>query len=807
MISNLIKIALRNLWKKKFFSLINIIGLTIGIACFFLLIVNVRDEFSYDNFHEKRDRIFRVALERIYPDNIVFYAMIPYSIGEAMLSDFPEVEDMTRIQAVRQSFVFQYGDKRYEEDKFLLVEDNFFDVFSIPLLQGDPESVFPDQNSVVMTKDTALKYFGDEDPIGKIITLPQVELIVSGVTENVPKNSHLEFDFLASMALTGAQNRPDYVAFSSHTYIVLREGARPSAVEGKMPALVEQYAAGQIQAQTGSSYADYVASGHGYRYFLQPIQDIHLHSNLNGEIKPNGNITYVYVQIAIAFFLIIIACINFMNLSTAQSTSRAREVGIRKIVGSTRGSLIRQFLFESVVVSLISLVLAIVLIQLILPTFNLLTRKQLEMQNLLEPFNVVLFLAIGIVVGLAAGSYPSFVLSAFQPVTVLKGKFSTSRTGIRLRNALVVFQFALSIILISMTLLVFTQMRFVQNRDLGFDKENVVIIERAFTLQARGDAFKQELQTIPGVVQVSGSNTLIQGCNYFGAFYQSERDSEVKTVAYNTYIDHDYIQTLGLEITQGRGFSKEFNDEGNILINEATIREFGWTDPVGMKVRLLGGENDPSGEYTIIGVVKDFHYGSLHRDIDAFVFLSYPPDRRAFPILNVHIRPENVEETLAAIQEKWSQFVPDQPLSYFFLEERLNTLYENEQTSGQIFNIFSILAIFIACVGLFGLSAYMSTQRTKEIGIRKVLGSTGANIVVLLSKDFVKLVIFAFVVAVPVSYYVMIKWLQNFAFRTNIHIWIFLLAGVAAVIIAQITTSFQALKAANAHPADAIRFE
>jgi len=337
MIKNLFKIAIRNIWIRKFFSLINIMGLTIGIACFFLIIVNVRDEFSYDNFHENKDRIYRVALERIYPDNVVFYSVIPFSIGEAMQTDFPEVENMTRLLDPRQSVVFQYEDKTYEEDKILFAEPNFFDVFSVTLIMGDQEKVFSTQNSIVMTEEKALKYFADEDPIGKILTIPQGELMVSGVMENVPKNSHLEFDFLVSMALTGIQNQPNYVSFSAHTYIVVKEGTSPGVIEEKMPVLVERYAAGQIQAQTGQSFAEYTAAGNGYNYFLQPIQDIHLHSNLNSEIKPNGNITYVYVQIAIAFFLITIACINFMNLATAQSTSRAREVGIRKIVGSTRG--------------------------------------------------------------------------------------------------------------------------------------------------------------------------------------------------------------------------------------------------------------------------------------------------------------------------------------------------------------------------------------------------------------------------------------------------------------------------------------
>lgn len=527
MIKNFFKIAVRNMWKRKLFSFINIFSLTIGITCFFLIIVNVRDEFSYDNFHEDKDSIYRVALERIYPDNVVFYAVIPFSIGEAMENDFPEVEDMTRLFGFGQAAVFQYEDQTYEEDKVLFVEPNFFDIFSIPLIQGDPKTVFSNQNSILMTSDTALKYFGDEDPVGKSLMTPQGEVLVAGVVENVPKNSHLEFNFLIPMAITGIQNQPNYVSFSVYTYVKLSKSASPGEIETKMPALVEQYAAGQIQARTGVSFQDYTAAGNGYNYFMQPIGDIHLHSNLTNEIKPNGNITYVYVQIAIAFFLIIIACINFMNLATAQSTTRAREVGIRKIVGSTRGSLIRQFLFESLVMSLISLVLAVVLIQLILPMFNQLTRKQLDLQHLLDPFNIFLFLAIGIVVGIFAGSYPAFVLSASQPITVLKGKFTTSRKGTWLRNGLVVFQFALSIILISMTILVFTQMNFIQNRDLGFKKDNVVVVERAFSLQNRGESFKQELLAIPGVIQASGSNTLVQGGLYAGDFPKNSTMTEI----------------------------------------------------------------------------------------------------------------------------------------------------------------------------------------------------------------------------------------------------------------------------------------
>ena len=815
MFKNYVLIAIRNLWKRKLFSFINIIGLSVGIACFFLIGTNLVDEFSYDNFHENTDNLYRVALKRIYPDNVVNYAVIPSSIGEAMLNDFPEVEDMTRVLKLRQEFVFRYRDKTYEEDKLFFVEPKFFKMFNIPLLKGDPAQVFSTPNSLVMTRDTALKYFGDDDAVGKSVITPQGPFLVSGVCENVPKNSHMEFDFAASLGLLNLDRQPNYVSFSVYAYIVLRDGTDPKVIEGKMPALVEHYAAGQIQARSGISYKEYIAAGNGYDYFLQPIRDIHLHSHLTNEIKPNGNITYIYILIAIAIFLIVIACINFMNLATAISVTRAREVGIRKIVGSTRGSIIRQFLMESLVLSFVSLVIAGLIVQLVLPLFNTLARKELEINFITQPFNLVLLLVVGLVVGILAGSYPAFVLSSFHPVTVLKGRFSTSRKGIRLRNALVVFQFAISVVLISMTLLISRQMDFMQNLDLGYNKSNLVVVERAYSLGPRWEAFKQELSGIPGVVDVAGSDTTISGGFYYGVMFQTEKDTEIKTTRAMT-VDEDFVKTLGLEIVDGRGFAKEFNDISNVVINEAAIKEFGWDDPVGMKLKRISDPGERSGDFTVVGVVKDFHYNSLHEDIDSFVLFTLPevqPQQQqqqqppVYPLMNVRIRSDDTPSNLAAIENTWKKFMPGQPFSYYFMDDMLDGLYQNEKTSGQIFGVFSILAIVIACIGLFGLSTYMAEQRTKEIGIRKVLGSTASKIVVLMSKDFAKLVGGAFLIAVPVAYYIMVKWLQSFSFRVSVQFWIFLLAGVAALAVAQFTISFQAVKAANSNPADSLRFE
>ncbi len=812
MILNLIKVAIRNFRKNKSSSLINVIGLSVGLACFFLITVNVQDEFSYDNFHENKDRIYRVALERIYPDNVVNYAFIPSGIGHAMKTDFPEIEDMTRVFKMQGEVVFQYEDKSFEEKNLCFAEPNFFKVFSIPLIEGDPDSVFPNPNSLVITKETAAKYFGDEEAVGKQITTPQGEFMVTGVCE-LPKNSHIGFDFLGTLELIGFDRNPDYVSFSVYTYVLLKEGVSPEVIEQKMPALVEQYAAGQIQAETGTSFEAYTRAGNGYNYFLQPIQDIHLKSHLTNEIKPNGNILYVYIMIAIAVFVIIIACINFMNLATAQSSTRAREVGIRKIIGSTRGPLVRQFLIESILTGLVSTFLAAVLIQMFLPVFNQLQNKQLEISFIKNPLNLVILLCIGLAVGTLAGIYPSFFLSSYNPATILRGRFARSQKGVRLRNALVVFQFILSIVLISMTMIVFRQIDFMQNKDLGFEEDNRIVVERAFSLGNQLEAFKQEIKGISGVVNAGASNTLIQGGYYYGVMLKGQLDPEVKTTRGMT-IDDDFTETMGIEVLEGRDFSKEFNDEWNVIINQAAIREFGWDNPIGMKLSRLGGENDIPGDYTIIGVVEDFHYNSLHEDIDSFVFFTLPEtfirennQQEFFPYLNVKVRPDNISATLSSLEQKWNEFNSQEPFSSFFLNEKLNDLYSNEKTSGQIFTIFSVLAIIIACIGLFGLSAYMTEQRTKEIGIRKALGSTSSQIVILLSKDFARLLSLAFLISVPVGYFIMTKWLHNFAYRISPGILVPVITLFITFSIAFLSVSFKAVKAALSDPADSLRYE
>lgn len=806
MLRNYLKIAVRNLVNNKLFSFINVFGLSVGIACTFLIVLNIQDELSYDRFFKDGDRIFRVALNRLYPDNEVDYAVIPISIGEAMERDFPEVEGCSRVFTQDNEFITRVGEKQFRERYVLLADSNFFEFFDFPLIEGDQSDVLKTPNGFVLTQSTARRYFGDSAAVGQIINVPNGELLVTGVCEDVPANSHFRFDFVGNLAITGLTRTPDYLAFSVKTYLKLKEGADPDALEAKFPELVERYAAGQIESRMGVTFKDYTAAGNGYNYFLQPIKDIHLHSNLRGEIKPNGNILYVYIFIIVAVFLLLIACINFMNLSTARSTDRALEVGMRKVLGAQKKQLVWQFINESLATVLFSLVFALVLTELMLPAFNNLAGKKLEVEYFGNWFTIPILIGLGLFVGFIAGSYPSFVLSAMQPLQFMKGRFISTKAGSLLRNALVVFQFSVSIILIAVTLLVGRQMDFFMNKDLGFKKENIVILERVFLLREKLDAFKQELLKYPDIESVAISNTPVSGGYYFGNFFQtSNMSSEILTTD-AMVIDEDFIETLGLTLVEGRNFSREFNDSLSLIINESTVTEFGLENPVGSTLYLNRDEGE-TAKMNIVGVVKDFHNNSLHQNIKAFVLFSSTGPYNAGVILNIKVKPEKRDNTIAYIEQKWQEFLPGEPVSYTFLEDDLQTMYANEKTSGQIFGVFSLLAIVIATVGLFGLAAFVAQKRTKEIGIRKVMGSTVTRIITLLSGSFTKLIGIAFIIATPLAFFAMKKWLQNFAYQTSIAFWIFILAGLIALVIALITISFHTLKVASSNPADSLRYE
>ncbi len=802
-------IALRNINRNRLFSFINILGLSVGLACVFVILLYVRNEFSYDRYREGEKYIFRVALNRIYPDAQVKYPIIPHSVGPTMLQDFPEVEACTRILRFPGEVTFRIGEKSFNEPHVVAADSNLFNFFSIRLLMGDPDKVLRDPNEVLLSESTARKYFGGDEAVGKSLNVVGFqEIMVAGVFEDLPENTHLKFDIVSSLKLMGFLNQPSYVTFSTLTYIRLSDPDLAGMIEDRMPELIRTYGAGQIQATMGVPYDDYIAAGNGYDYFLQPLRDIHLHSNMEGELKPNGNYNYVLISISIAIFILILACINFMNLSTARSTERAKEVGMRKVVGSDRGLLIRQFLAESILITLISMIIAVLLAELMLPSFNHLARRNLSI-DFLDSFTLPVLLGFTLFVGLASGSFPALVLSAFSPTQVLKGKFTASPGGRIVRNVLVVLQFTVSVFLISFTLLVYRQLNYLLRTDMGFDRQNVIVVEGAVPPEQR-EPFKQEIEKFPWIEGTGASGTEITGGYYAGYMIQIEKyGSEVITSRFMT-VDEDFLSTMRIRLLQGRGFKRDYNDSLNVLINQKAVSDFNLAEPIGAK--LIEPQQTEDGtelrEWTVIGVVGDFHYTSLHDNMNSFVIQSTGGPNGPFTrLLYIRINTRDLTMAVDELEKKWIEFYPERPFKYYFLEDNIGEMYSNDRTSGTLFSIFTLLAIIIACVGLFGLAAYMAEQKTKEIGIRKVNGASIQRIVLLVFSGFNRLILLSILISIPISLWAMNRWLNNFAYKTGVTFWIFILAGVLALGIAFLTVSFHAVRSANRNPAEILRYE
>ena len=818
MLKNYIVVAYRSLVKKIGFSLINIFGLSVGITCCLLIMMYVQYETSYDNFHENGDNIYRIALDRIYPDREVSYAVIPHSYPPQMVADFPEVINSTAMFSSRGVFsiTFRYQDKFFDENNVAFADSTFFDLLTAEFVAGDPATALDGPNKLVLTESTAKKYFGDEDPMGKSLTTTvfnngqPANWMVTGITKDYPKNSHMTFDLIASNSNVPFLQNINWMAFSVTAYIELEDGTNPESVEAKFPGMIKKYAAGQIQQATGQSYEEYTAAGHGYHYFLQQIKDIHLTSNLQAEIKANSSWNYIYILISIGLFILLIACINFMNLSTARSSERAKEVGLRKVLGSLKKLLVYQFLTESILLSVLSTVLSVILVVLLLPFFNNLTGVELILSTYMTPFNVVLVLAIAVVIGCLAGFYPAFILSGFTPVAVLKGRIQNSKGGTIMRNGLVTFQFAISIILISSTFIIYDQMSFISNKALGFDQEQMLVLDNTFPLNDRSETFRQELLRHENIVAAAYAGSL-PGDIHPGFIAQLPGADETQVIV-SAVIDENTFETLGIPMLEGRSFGREFNDSLSAIVNQTAAKTFGFDDPIGKRV---GNPNPANPEeiifYTIVGVVSDYHFESLHTNIGPLVFLDAASalgaagpgtlNKMALKISG------NVSQTLFDVESQWKEFLPNSPFNYYFLDNRLTEFYNAEKTSSKIFTVFTTLAIIIACVGLFGLAAYTAGLKTKEIGVRKVLGASVMGIVLLLSREFTKLILIAILIAVPTAYYSMEWWLQDFAYRINISPISFIVSGTIAILIGWITVSFQSFKAAIVNPVKSLRSE
>jgi putative ABC transport system permease protein len=808
MLKNQIIIAFRNLWQQKGYTFINIFGLTIGIACCILILLYVSDELSYDRYHEKSVQIYRVGLHGIIGTNEFNGAISPAPMAETFVREIPEVIAATRIRSYGFP-VLIYKDKVFSEELFYWADSTIFEIFTIPFLQGDPVTALTKPNTMVITESMAKKYFGDEDPMGKMINFKSGRTyMVTGIIKDFPHNSHFHFDFIASLVSYQNSLNDIWISNNFYTYVLLHEDATREDLEAKLPLFIEKYAVPQIETATGVSYQKMVESGSVYEWFLQPLTDIHLHSNLEHEIEPNGNATYVYIFTIIAIGILIIACINFMNLATARSAKRAREVGVRKTLGSTRTQLIGQFLTESIILVFIALILAVIFVQLILPSYNVLLGKQLSLDLFENISTLPMIILITIMVGILAGSYPAFFMSSFQPVAVLSGKIeSGENTGKFLRSGLVIFQFGISVALIAGTIIVADQLSYLQEKKLGFNKDQLIVIEKTDDIADQLESFKFELYNHPSISGISNSTHYIGQSFSSNAFKAGGPVNTETKLMWNMWTDFDFALTYQVEMEQGRYYSREFStDTVAAVLNQAAVKVFGLDDPLGKQIVRVGSTLETSENLTIIGVMKDFHFESLHHQIRPLII--FPFRQGGFGrYVSVRISAENIRETMQFIENTWKNFAGNQAFEYFFFDEEFGRLYASEQQTEKIITIFSVLAIFIACLGLFGLASFSAEKRTKEIGVRKVMGATVSNLVFLLFKETVKLIAISNIITLPIIYYVMHNWLQNFAYRITIGAGVLILTVFLAFLIAILTVSYQALKAALMNPTNALRYE
>lgn len=804
MLTNYLKIAWRTLVRNPAFSAINIVGLAIGLATCLLISLFVFDELSYDRFNAKADRIVRVTFRGTMNGGKISEAMVMPPVARTLKATFPEVLDATRLRE-GGSQLFTVKNKTFRQEAIAFVDANFFGVFSLPFRQGDPKTALSQPNTVVITEAVAHRYFGDDDPMGKVLTLKgePVTYTVTGIIDPMPTNAHFHFDFLVSLAGLPDADSPSWMTSNYYTYLVLPEGYDYKRLEAKLPPVVVSQMGPQIQQAFGMSMAQFRRKGNDVGLFLQPLTAIHLHSSFAFDLSPAGDIRYVYTFGAIALLMLLIACINFMNLSTAGASKWAREVGIRKVLGSRIQRLVGQFLIESMLLTAVALVLAIGLVYLILPFFNELAGKNLTFSLLEKPWLLPVLLAFGAVVGVLAGSYPAFFLSSFKPIAVLKGKVIRGQSMIGLRSSLVVFQFCMSIGLTIGATVVYQQLRYIQTRKLGYNRDQVLVLREAWRLGNREATVRDELLRDSRVVNASISGYLPAGptnSNNFIVYADNNASQLVKTLRYE--VDTRYLPTMGMRLVTGRNFSAAFGtDSLGVMLNETAAKTFGWGRQAMGHTLTRSDDNGKKQTYRVIGIVEDFHFKSLHERIAPLVMTLGRPDG----FLIVKTKTQHIAGLLADLKKQWAVLVPDQPFTYAFLDEQFNATYRSEQKMGLMLGIFAGLTIFVACLGLFGLAMFTAGQRTKEIGVRKVLGASVASIVALLSRDFLKLVLVALLIATPLAWYGMDSWLQDFAYRIDIAWWVFAGAGLLAVVVALLTVSFQSIKAALMNPVTSLR--
>ncbi|MDN5200989.1 ABC transporter permease [Fulvivirgaceae bacterium BMA10] len=807
MFKNNLKIGWRNLLKNKGLYTINITGLAIGIATCLIILLFVADELSYDRYNEKADQIVRVVLKGKMNGELIKEAVTSAPVAPTLQQEFPEILQGTRLRDYSTPRI-TYKNNTFRDSKVAFVDANFFNVFTLSFINGDPKTALKEPNTVVITQEEAIKYFGSEDPLGKILDLKEwpAQFKVTGVIDKVPVNSHFHFDLFVSMKGLNDAKEFKWLESNYHSYLLLDKNSDYNDLESKMPTFVEKYMGPQVKQALGISMVEFNEMGNEVGLFFQPLTDIHLYSDFASitELEQGGDIKTVYIFSAIAIFVLLVACINFMNLSTATASKRAKEVGIKRVMGSAKKQLLIQFLTESSISTILAMLLAFIIVLNVLPLFNSLSGKVLQVTHILNLQTLLYLLVFGIFISLLAGSYPAFFLSSFKPISALKNKLTVTR-GKGFRSGLVVFQFVISAGLILATLVVNEQMSFILNKNIGYDKDQLLVLRDSWMLGEKEVVFKEyflndsriEGITMSGHIPAGPSNN-----NITGVYPDQNSDVFRRTIVYN--IDDRYIPTMGMQLVAGRNFSEEYGQESsNVIINQTAVEVFGLGDNAIGKILKSTTDNEGGTEnLTVIGVVKDFHFKSLHRPIDPLIMLKNPNSG-----LIVRAKTSDMPGLLDDMKKKWEEFNIEEPFTYALLDELYYKTYLSEQKMGTILRIFALLTIFVACLGLFGLVTFTAEQRVKEIGIRKVLGSTVVQIITLLSLDFLKLVCFSFVIAFPFGYYLMYKWLQDFAYRVEIQWWVFALSGLITVFIALMTICLKSAKVAIANPIDSLRDE
>ncbi len=806
MLKNLITYSLRSFKRQRSYIIINILGLSVGIACSLLIALFVINEASYDRYNTKKDRIFRLILNGKMGGQEITASATPSPMGPTLVNEFPEVEDFLRMNG-RGPTIVEYENQTFTEEHLIEADSSFFNFFSIPVLKGDPKNLLNAPHKLVLSESTANKIFGDENPIDKILKIGSdtVSYIISGIMADVPGNSHFEANMISSFLSNPRANSPVWLSNSISTYILLKPNSEYVNLDAKLSDLLIKYVGPEAQQLFGISFTDFIAQGNKYRFFCQNLKDIHLDPSIQQQFKDASDPKYLLIFGSIAILIVLIAAINFMNLSTAQASRRAKEVGIKKIGGSTKGMLITQFLSESFILSFISLIFALVFIKITIPYFNNLLGTSLTLGLIAEWYTIPALALFTILVGLLSGSYPAFFLSSFSPQEVLKGSIKSSMQNGRIRRVLVVFQFTVSILLIVGTMVMYSQIKYMLNKDVGFSKEQLIVINRAVALGTKLKSFKEAVKEIPGVINIASSFG-VPGRNYSNNGYMIEGRKDETFLIQTNYIDYDYLDTYEMTLLSGRSFNELFSsDKQACLINETAAKDFEIGDLE--KARFMQPSEDGTISYLqVIGVVRNFNFESLRNPIGPFMFCLKTDDMPG-GYLSVKLSAQNYSKTISEIEKKWQEFTTNDPLQYYFIDEDFGQMYIQEKQNAQMAVIFSVLAIFIASLGLFGLTSFTVEQRTREIGVRKAMGSSITGIYIVISKEVIMLVSISALIAWPLIYFIADKWLENFYYRISLSALSFVAGLAIALGIAIFTISYRILKAARVNPAQSLKYE